>query len=167
MRPGGGKSKGSSFERQICVALSLWMSSGQSEDYYWRSASSGGRSTVAARRGKRLAAQAGDISCIHQSGSALTDQFYLECKTYRDLNFVGLLKRKGKLAEFWLETRKQAAFYKKQPMLIAKQNQQPIIVCLSQEGQGTFGLKAHLLVPSMGLRVMLFDKFLAEAKRPK
>ena len=127
---------------------------------------SGGRSTVAARKGKRLAAQAGDISCIHASGSALTDQYYFELKTYRDLNFVGLLKRKGKLAEFWLETRKQAAHYGKQPLLIAKQNQQPIIVCMSMEGQLALKLKAHILVPSMGLRIALFDTFIKMATRP-
>lgn len=167
MRKGGGKSKGASFERQICVQLSLWMSGGKHEDYFWRSSMSGGRSTVAARKGKRLAAQAGDISCVNQLGAALTDQFYFELKSYRDLNFVGLLKRKGKLAEFWLETRKQAAHYGKLPLLIAKQNQQPIVVCMSQEGQLALKLKAHILVPPMGLRIVLFDKFLTDATRPK
>lgn len=167
MRLGGGKSKGAAFERYICVQLSLWVSQGKSEDLYWRSSMSGGRSTVAARKGKRLAAQAGDISCIHSSGSALTDKFYFELKAYRDLNFVGLLKRIGKLAEFWLETQKQAKHYGKHPVLIAKQNQQPIIVCLNKEGQAELALKAHLLVPSMGLRVVLFDRFIKDAVRPQ
>jgi hypothetical protein len=167
MRKGGGKFKGASFEREVCTSLSLWMSAGKNEDLYWRSAMSGGRSTVASRKGKRLAAQAGDISCIHASGSPLTDAFLIECKSYRDLNFVGLLKRTGKLAQFWLETRKQALHYKKLPMLIAKQNQQPIIVCLSREGQNLLKLNFHLWVPSMGLRVMLFDNFLKTAVRPK
>ena len=167
MRKGGGKFKGASFEREVCTSLSLWMSVGKNEDLYWRSAMSGGRSTVASRKGKRLAAQAGDISCIHASGSPLTDAFLIECKSYRDLNFVGLLKRTGKLAQFWLETRKQALHYKKLPMLIAKQNQQPIIVCLSREGQNLLKLNFHLWVPSMGLRVMLFDNFLKTAVRPK
>ena len=165
MRTGGGKAKGASFERLICVQLSLWMSHGKNEDFYWRSSMSGGRSTVAARRGKQLAAQAGDISCIHPTGAPLTDKFYMELKAYRDLNFVGLLKRKGKLAEFWWETRKQAG-HKKAPMLIAKQNQQPVILCLSQEGQLALRLKAHILVPSMGLRIVLFDTFLKMATRP-
>lgn len=166
MRVGGGKSKGSSFERLVCKELSLWISRGKNEDLYWRSAMSGGRSTVAARRGKRLASQAGDISCVHHTGSALTEKFLIECKSYRDLNFAALLKRKGKLAEFWLETRKQAVKYQKLPMLIAKQNQQPIIVCLSQEGQLALRLKAHILVPSMGLRIILWDNFLKTATRP-
>jgi len=125
-----GKQKGASFERQVCVQLSLWMSGDKHEDYYWRSSMSGGRSTVAAKSGKRLAAQAGDISCVNQLGAAFTDQFYCECKSYRDLNYAGLFTGKGKLIEFWRETRKQAAHYSKHPLLIAKQNQQPIIISL-------------------------------------
>jgi hypothetical protein len=166
MLPGAGKRKGSAFERQVCVSLSLWMSKGANEDLFWRSAASGGRSTVAAAKGKRLATQAGDISAIHPLGSKLTDRFLIECKSYKDLNFAGLLLKRGKLAEFWLECRKQAVQYQKAPMLIAKQNQQPIIVCLSREGQQELGLNAHWMIPSMGLRVVLFDQFIKAAKRP-
>ena len=166
MRKGGGKQKGSSFERKICVDLSLWLSQGKQEDLLWRSAMSGGRASVAAVGGKRFAQQAGDISAIHSLGLKLTDKFLIECKNYRDLNFTGLLMRRGKLAEFWLETRKQAAHYKKHPLLIAKQNQQPIIVCLSKEGQISLGLNAHWMIPPMGLRIVLFDQFLKTAKRP-
>lgn len=127
---------------------------------------SGGRSTVAAAKGKRLATQCGDISAIHPEGSKLTDKFLIECKAYRDLNFTGLLLKRGKLAEFWLETRKQAVQYKKYPMLIAKQNQQPVIICLSKEGQQELAVSAHWMIPPMGLRIMLFDQFIKTAKRP-
>jgi hypothetical protein len=161
-----GKQKGSAFERRVCVDLSLWLSQGKQEDLLWRSSMSGGRSTVAARKGKRLATQCGDISAIHPTGSKLTDKFLIECKAYRDLNFAGLLLKRGKLAEFWLATRKQAVQYKKHPMLIAKQNQQPIIVCVSREGQQELGLAAHWMIPSMGLRVVLFEQFLKTARRP-
>ena len=51
---------------------------------------SGGRSTVAAAKGKRLAAQAGDISCIHPIGQPFIDQFMVECKSYRDLAIRGV-----------------------------------------------------------------------------
>jgi hypothetical protein len=53
MRKGGGKQKGSQFERDVCRELSLWVSHGKQEDVYWRSAMSGGRSTVAALKGAR------------------------------------------------------------------------------------------------------------------
>jgi hypothetical protein len=166
MRKGGGKQKGAAHERYVCVQLSLWLSHGKHEDLLWRSSMSGGRSTLAAAKGKRLTAQAGDISAIHPVGSKLTDKFFIECKNYRDLNFTGLLLKRGKLAEFWLEARKQAVHYQKHPMLIAKQNQQPIIVCLSREGQQELALNAHWLIPSMGLRIVLFDQFIKAAKRP-
>lgn len=160
MKPGSGKSKGSAFERSCCVALSLWVSGGKQEDCYWRSSMSGGRSTVAARRGTRLAAQAGDISCIHPVGAPLTDKFYLECKAYRDLKFVGLLKGKGHLVEFWAETVIQARNYGKLPMLIAKQNQQPTVVCLSQMGHIDLPGSPVLVAPKLDMFILLFEELL-------
>lgn len=157
-----GKQKGASFERSVCVALSLWISKGQQEDCYWRSSMSGGRSTVAAGRGKRLAAQAGDISCIHPVGAPLTDKFYLECKSYRDLKFVGLLKGKGHLAEFWCETVVQARNYGKLPLLIAHQNQQPTIACISQLGHMEFVVSPVLIVPKLDMFILLFEDLLRD-----
>lgn len=155
-----GKQKGAAFEREICVKLSLWISKGQQEDCYWRSAASGGRSTVAAGRGKRLAAQAGDISCIHPIGAPLTDMFYLECKAYRDLKFVGLLKGKGHLVEFWCETIVQARNYGKLPLLIAKQNQQPVIACTSSAGRLKLTASPVLIVPNLDMYILLFEDLL-------
>jgi hypothetical protein len=168
MRAGRGKHKGGAFERLCCKELSLWMSEGKAEDYYWRSAMSGGRSTVAAAKGKRLAAQAGDISCVNELGHALTDQFLIECKTYRDLQFEGLIKGTGHLADFWLDTKLESNTYGKYPMLIAKQNQQPICVCINDYGRQTLGLdlEYHLYVPRLELYLILFDHFLKHAERP-
>lgn len=165
MRRGGGKNKGSSFERLVCVQLSLWITKGAQEDVYWRAAMSGGRATVAHKKGKRLAAQAGDISCIHSIGEPLTDKFMLECKFYADLNYIGLLVGRGKLASFWTEAKTQAARYGKLPLLIAKQNQQPIVVCLSREGLDVLNvrLKCSLTAPKLNLFMVLFDDFLKHA----
>lgn len=157
-----GKQKGASFERSVCVKLSLWVSKGESEDLYWRSSMSGGRSTVAARRGKRLAAQAGDISCIHPLGAPLTDKFYLECKSYKDLEFKGLITGKGHLVKFWCETLVQARNYGKLPLLIAHQNQQPTIVCLSAAGRNILALAGseRVTVPTLDLLIVLFEDLL-------
>lgn len=162
MRKGGGKAKGASFEREICKSLSLWVSKGTQEDVFWRSAMSGGRSTVAHARGKRLAAQAGDISCIHPIGAPFADKFFLECKAYKSLDFVGLLKGRGKLVEFWAEAVFQADRYGKLPLLIAKQNQQPIIACLSDGG---LHISKHLIprvliAPKLHLHIVLFEDLL-------
>lgn len=164
MKSGGGKSKGSAFERLVCVKLSLWLSSGLHEDLLWRSSMSGGRATVAHAKGKRLAAQSGDISAIHELGMPLTNKFLLECKFYRDLEYSGLITGKGKLIQFWNTACIEAERYSKEPMLIAKQNQKPITVCLKPETMQAFGLNAELIAPKQELAIILFDDFIAGAK---
>jgi hypothetical protein len=168
MRKGGGKAKGSQFESDVCRELSLWVSHGKQEDVFWRSAMSGGRSTVAARKGKRLATQAGDISSIHAIGNPFTDRFLIECKYYADLNFLGLLNGKGKLLEFWGEALVQAAAYSKLPLLVAKQNRMLTMVCLCNIGSRELELdkRALLIVPQRGLRIIPLHEFTQYATRP-
>ena len=126
---------------------------------------SGGRSTVAFAKGKRLAAQAGDISCINTMGQKLTDAFLIELKFYKDLNYAGLLTDRGHLVKFWKETKRQALRYKKLPFLLCKQNQQPATVCLTREGMRLLDLDPLISVPSLNLRIVLLDMFLQKAVR--
>lgn len=74
------KNKGNSFERLICKQLSLWWSEGKSDDIFWRTASSGGRSTQRAKKGKATKNHDGDIGCVDASGQPFLDLFILECK---------------------------------------------------------------------------------------
>ncbi len=167
MRKGGGKGKGSSFERETCVKLSRWISDGKHEDLLWRSAMSGGRSTVASKLGKRLAAQAGDITAIHPLGQPLIKHFLIECKHYRSLDFEGLITGKGQLVNFWQVALKQAAIYNKQPILIAKQNRFPTVICMTREGYADIFMNVVptlLSVPRLRLRIFRFDDFLKYAK---
>lgn len=168
MKAGHGKQKGASFEREICKRLSLWLTNNEKEDVLWRSAMSGGRSTVAFKKGNTLKEQAGDVSAIHPIGHQLTDRFMIEIKFYADLNFIGLLTGKGNLVKFWQKASEQAAFYNKWPMMIAKQNVQPVIVCLSKEGARELAiqLKCILCAPRLNLYIFLFDDFLKFAARP-
>lgn len=120
---GYGKQKGSSFEREMCKTLSLWISDKQHDNLLWRSAMSGGRSTLALNRGEVNATQAGDISAITAMGEILTKEFFIECKHYLDLDITGFfLNRGGKLSKFWSDTVSAAQKNGKKPMLIAKQN---------------------------------------------
>ncbi len=166
MRKGGGKAKGAEFERGVCKSLSLWLSAGNDEGLLWRSAMSGGRSTVAFAKGRTLGASAGDISAVGEGGMPLIRLFTIECKTYRTLDYHGLINRRGKLVEFWAEVRKQAKRYNKEPILIAKQNQQPIIVCLTAKGREVLDVKTLILVPYLNMRILLFEEFLKHAKVP-
>jgi hypothetical protein len=167
MRKGGGKKKGASFERSVCKQLSLWMSHGLREDLYWRSAMSGGRATVAASKGTRLAAQAGDITAIDPAGEPLTRQFLIECKHYKNLHFSGLLNNTGELSKFWIKHLKDAYHYGKLAMLIARQNSYPAIICVDETGVRHFGQKVDcvLTAPGLNFYAFLLNDFLANAIR--
>lgn len=162
-----GKRKGSAFEREICKRLSLWVSDQKQEDCFWRSAISGGRATVAHKRGKRMAAQAGDISAVHELGIPLINKCLIECKAYQDINFMGILTKKGKLVEFWAEAKKQGRRYNKEPMLIVRQNQKPVFVCLTSKGRDLFGpIHRIIWVPLLNMNIYLLDDFLKQAVKP-
>jgi len=124
-----GKGKGGAFERQVCKDLSLWVSHGEREDCFWRSAMSGGRSTVARKKGEYLQASAGDVTATDPLGAVLTKYFFIECKNVANLHLHRFVtEHSGLLAEFWEKVCSQALDYKKKPMLICKQNQYPILL---------------------------------------
>lgn len=123
MKSGGGKQKGSAFERKICKALSLWVSRGKDEDLFWRSAMSGGRATVARRKGTNLARQAGDITATAPEGHQLTDVFFIECKNVKTLGVTNFVYNRGSpIRGFWDVACEQADKHGREPMLIAKEN---------------------------------------------
>jgi hypothetical protein len=168
MRPGGGKSKGAAYEREICRDLSLWISDGKQQDCFWRSAISGGRTTVWRKKGVGLNAQAGDISCIHPAGHMFADLYFVEVKFYANLNFEGLITGKGHLIQVWQQARKQANEAKKTPLLIARQNRAKAIACLAYSGAEQLSLKNYTLacVPSLNLRIITWADFLEHAVKP-
>jgi hypothetical protein len=127
MRSGGSKAKGSSFERKICVELSLWITGGKMKDCFWRSAMSGGRATVHSRSVR----QAGDICAVAPEGHVLTNQFCIECKHVKKLDIASfILNNRGALAKFWKQACKQAQDQLRQPLLIAKENgREPLVLC--------------------------------------
>ena len=128
MRKGGGNQKGSSFERKICKALSLWVSNGEHEDLFWRTAMSGGRATVARKKGRSVR-QSGDICAVDKDGHPFTDKWYIETKAYKKIDFDSfIIKRKGKLAKWWTICKREAKHYERNPMLIVKQNGWPWLV---------------------------------------
>ena len=123
-----GKQKGSGFERECCKELSLWITDGKMEDCLWRSAMSGGRATVARRKGQ-MVRQSGDICAVSPEGHILTDKWFIECKNYRRLQLDQfLVKGTGDLATFWKKACEEAARDSKDPMLIAKQNSWPTLI---------------------------------------
>ena len=154
MKQGSGKSKGGQFERDICKALSLWVSKGANVDLYWRSAMSGGRATV--KRGQ--VRQAGDITAVAPEGHALTEKFYVECKAYKMLTLDCLVTGKGTLIDFWKIAVKEAKSHNKLPMLIFKRNHWPIVVILDNAGRVELGIApAESFVRAGNMVFIFFD----------
>jgi hypothetical protein len=131
------KAKGSAFERDVCVKLSLWISKGVSKDLFWRSAMSGGRATQSFKRGDVLRRQAGDISAVAPEGHVLTDKFYIELKHLKNLEYASfLLSKAGTLWREWEKTVKQAKAHGREPMMIAKQNHFATLVMTEGSANG-------------------------------
>lgn len=127
-RKGRGKAKGGAFERKIAKQLSLWITNGEKEDCLWRSSISGGRATVAHRKGK-LVRQAGDLTAVSPEGHALTDRWYIECKNVKDIQLLKfLVKGFGLLARFWNKCQQEASRYNRDPVIIFKQNGWPVLL---------------------------------------
>jgi hypothetical protein len=171
VKPGGGKGKGSGFERKVCVTLSRFVDPGGEDTIFWRSAMSGGRATVQGRKGIANKTQLGDITCVHEKGAFLTEMFVIECKFYGNLDLVAFLfKGKGKLREFWDVLVKQADKHGKNPLLIARQNRLDTLMLTTEKGKAclkTFGIKpAHIMrlkLKGYGPEVVIgfFDKAFA------
>lgn len=126
------KVKGASYERSVCKKLSLWVTDGRIEDGLWRSAMSGGRATVALKRGAKIQ-QVGDICAVRPELHEFTAKFFIECKHVRSLDIESfLLKGKGALAKFWRTASYEAERHGRIPMIIARQNNTPDIVVVPE-----------------------------------
>ena len=157
MRAGGGKAKGAEFERHVCKCLSVWISASERDDIFWRSAMSGGRASVQFKQGKSNRTQVGDITAIDPLGSILTDKVLIECKFYRNLQILGLITNlKSGINRHWRECRANAERHDLLPMLIARQNRMPIIVCLSERSAEFFSLSERELAHYPHADVVLF-----------
>lgn len=158
MRTGGGKDKGSAFERVICRELSLLISKGTRTDLYWRSAMSGGRATLELRKDIVNQTQAGDISAIDILGHWLVRDYQIECKHYADLNFTSsFLSKTGRLYSFWNSTMTDSLRRDKAPMLIAKQNNRPTIM-LTLPRRSPADIKPIITLHNWPAEVRLFSQ---------
>jgi len=147
------KQKGSSFERYTCKQLSLWVSEGKSDDLFWRSAMSGGRATVRTKKGEKTASGHGDITAVTPEGHALTDNFVIECKNYKDLEWSAFIYGKGFVWQTWKILKNISYDNNKQPFLILKQNKQKVIAGFDHDTR-------RKLEDNFGLNPFLQTKFL-------
>lgn len=126
MKPGGGKSKGSNYEREIAKKLSLWLTNGKRNDTIWRTSNSGGMATVT-----NSDTQCGDLHSVREESKAFFDVFSLELKNYKELDFFQLFKT-GKtpfiIETWWKQALNDATRANKEPILIIKINRKPELI---------------------------------------
>ena len=140
-----GKSKGSKFERDVAKMLTKWISGSEKPYYFWRSANSGGLgSTINPDI-------TGDLIALRPEGFSITDRFSIELKAgYPSFNWFKFLKKKNKsneLLAFWEQAVKDAEKGSKKPILIYKQDRQPIIlVCEKELGLNYIKIKHNELI---------------------
>lgn len=72
--------KGGSFEREMCKKFSLWWTEGQRDDIFWRTAGSGARATVRAKKGQGTKNSYGDMMAIDPIGEPLLKVVTVEFK---------------------------------------------------------------------------------------
>ncbi len=165
MRNGGSKAKGSSFERDVCKKLSLYITNGERADCLWRSSMSGGRATIQIKKGQENKAQVGDISSIDILSHKFISSFYVECKHYRTLDLVpGLVHSRGALHSFWVKLVKDAKEAKKCPALIAKQNHLPTLLLVSPLGASLLNIPKDAMLATLvkwPVEVYLFEGLLS------
>lgn len=163
------KQKGGKFERKICVALSRWVSHGKRDDLFWRSAMSGGRSTVAAKGGKKLHAQCGDITSVDPMGNILTERCYFELKHLKKCSFDDLVRGnsgQGSMLSIWRKTQTEAKRYNdRNPVLIFCQNNWPTVICTDAVGTDYLGIRDLVFATSPPDRMSFvrFDEMVQRA----
>lgn len=96
--------KGSSFEREISKALSLWWSHGNNDAIFWRSTTSGARATQRRKNGLKTKNQNGDITATDPIGQDLLNITTIELKkgynSYKIQDFLDSRQQEPYLTSF-------------------------------------------------------------------
>jgi len=150
------KNKGNNFERKISKKLSLWWSSGEREDIFYRTHSSGARFTNRYMKDKTIIEnQTGDIMSSAEDGFLFISFFTVECKHYKFLNFWSLIDKptKDNLYFWWIKLKEQCELNNTNPFLIVKQNNRPELLFVNE-----FTYK-HILKKLKLNNIMYFNTF--------
>lgn len=160
MKRGGGNRKGASFERFMCKTFSRWLTAGKRVDIFWRTAMSGGRATVMARRGVDIR-QGGDMCSQDPDGHVLTDYLYFEFKHLKKIPVESLLMRRGLLHKVWAKAQRESLRAGKNLVLVMRQNGSPITVLADGGAARYLRIKARMTVHEYDMHVCLLKDLLA------
>jgi len=119
--------KGGSFEREVSVDLTKWLTGKKKPYVFWRMPGSGGLATIH----EECVDLSGDIRAIKPYAEFLTDKFSIECKTgYPRTNFWQLFKKikHFDMKDFWTQTVRDADKPGKYPMLVFRKKGQKKVI---------------------------------------
>lgn len=169
MKPGGGKRKGNSYEIKISKILSEWYftnfvdtsslfcSSKKPEDYFWRTAGSGAKSTI--NRSSQTSFT-GDITFLPAPDRL---KIWIDCKSVKNVTFNTLLTEKF-LPEKWYkeEVMKMDSLEVEKPVVIIfklyrkKEN----YILFSTADFVYMFTRSDNLIRTLKYHIMLLDDFL-------
>lgn len=139
MRPGGGKDKGSEWERQVGKRLSLWLTHGVRPDIFSRNVLSGGSFTNASRKGELSSRMPGDLMAAHPLAFAFMSRYAIECKHLASLGLEQFLfddKNACELSKIISFADGQARVCALDYMIVAKQNRrEPFVITAGGVGR--------------------------------
>lgn len=121
-----GKRKGSSWERDVCKRLSIWLTGKEKPVVFWRSPSSGGLGTI-----KTAENVTGDIISISDVSKWVCQKFSIECKNgYPSADLFKHFKKvkNDEIEQFWTQCIRDSQTENKYGILVfKKKGNQPII----------------------------------------
>lgn len=139
MRAGGGKDKGSSWEREVGKLLSLWLTRGARPDIFSRNVLSGGSFTNASRKGELSSRMPGDLMAAHPLAFAFMSRYAIECKHLASLGLEQFLfddKGTSELSKIISFADGQARACALDYMIVAKQNRrEPFVITSGPVGK--------------------------------
>ncbi len=159
MKKGGGKRKGSSFERFIAKDLSLWITKGSNEGIFWRTHSSGSLGTVGKRR-----LEYGDIMAIDDLGKPLTDNYNIECRHGKCLDLRHLIHpvKGSSIIQLINEGRTNAEATKRKPLWIIKEQGRDILVMMNLTDCDYMRIVFKIICPVFAICIMSYEDWKKE-----
>lgn len=124
--------KGGSFERKIAKRISLWWTG--RDDSVWRTAGSGARATMRAKKNKCTANSEGDLCYLDDESKDLFELFVFELKKgySKDIDVLSLIdgfSKKNLIYSWWMKISAIARKINRSPLLIIERNgKSPVII---------------------------------------
>jgi len=164
------KQKGNTFEREIAKKLSLFLTNNEDEYGCWRTASSGGMTTINKnKKSKGLENQSGDIKQVIQKGiykdlDEFFDKYFVECKSLKSFDLTPPYNKEILNIISQLQNEKKQC--NKFIFLVVKRNRKDILIFT--DSITLFGLKCYSTYhfENFDLSCYLFNDYISSKKVP-